>query len=228
MEYSIRKIQKNISKAALVCMIGACPLFMQDGSASEVSKDESIEIISGGIKYDSIKTYKEAEQKRNEKKIVSKSDGFEETSGKYIQALLKDIQRRSPGSLNSFSVMPNIWNVNADQYPTLCKVGIGIEPIQFQSSEEDDKTYDPFLQSYVAISRIGFNTGVNKVIEDFQAENGHVFSYKRLKSKDLEMVLSQSITKNGYQGPVLLMSNKKKLRIMTLQPQEKDDISNIP
>jgi hypothetical protein len=209
-------------------MIGGAFSFFLGKLASGNSQGESIEIISGGIKYKSIKTYKEAEQKRNEKKIVSKPDGFEETSGKYIQALLKDIQRRSPVSLNLFSAMPNIWNVNADQCPTLCKVGIGIEPIQFQSSEEDNKAYDPFLQSYAAISRIGFNTGVNKVIEDFQAENGQVISYKRLKSKDLENVLSQSITKNGYQGPVLLMSNKKKLRIMTLQPQEKDDIANMP
>ena len=70
--------------------------------------------------------------------------------------------------------------------------------------------------------------GVKKVIEDFQAEKGQSLSYKLLKKKDLEIVLSQSITKNGYEGPVLLMSNKKKLRIMTLQPQEKDGFSIVP
>ena len=118
--------------------------------------------------------------------------------------------------------------MNTDQGPILNDEEIVLEPVDPQSLEEDNKAYDPFLQSYVAISKIGFNTGVKKVIEDFQAEKGQNFSYKLLKKKDLEMVLSQSFTKNGYEGPVLLMSNKKKLRIMTLQPQEKDGISNVP
>ena len=203
----------------MACMIGACPLFMQDRAASADSKGEPIEIISGGIKYGSIEIYKEAE--REKKENVSR---IYETSAKYIQALLKNMQR----SLNFISVIPNIWSVNADQRPILNEEEIVLEPFDLQSLEEDNKAYDPFLQSYVAISKIGFNTGVKKVIEDFQAEKGQSLSYKLLKKKDLEIVLSQSITKNGYEGPVLLMSNKKKLRIMTLQPQEKDGFSIVP
>jgi hypothetical protein len=145
-----------------------------------------------------------------------------------MQTLLRNVQRHSQLPLNFISVIPSIWNVGIDQYPTLNKAEIVFEPIQIHSSEEDNKAYDAFLQSYVAISKIGFNTGVNKVIEDFQAEKGQTFPYKLLRKKDLEMVLSQSITKNGYEGPVLLMSNKKKLRIMTLQSQKEDDISNVP
>ena len=224
MEYSAKIIfQKDVVKAVSVLMIGGAFLFFLGKLASGNSQGESIEIISGGIKYESMETYREAEREKRES--VSK---IYETSVKYIQALLKNMQRHSQPPLNFLSAVPNIWNVNADQYPTLHKVDIGLEPIRSQSSEEDDKAYDPFLLSYVAISKIGFNTGVNKVIEDFQAEKGQTFPYKLLRKKDLEMVLSQSITENGYEGPVLLMSNKKKLRIMTLQSQEKNDISNMP
>jgi hypothetical protein len=62
MEYSMRRIQRSISKAALACMIGVCTLFIQGGSASGDSQGGSIEIISNGIKYESIKAYKEAER----------------------------------------------------------------------------------------------------------------------------------------------------------------------
>lgn len=215
-------------KAALVCMLGVSFSLSLGGLALGNSRDGSIEIISGGVKYESLLIYKEAERERNQRENVSRRQEFSDASVKYIQALLKDMQRHNQLLLNFLSEMPNIWNVNAGQSPTLSKGKLMIEPFLRQSPEESNNAYDPFLQSYIAISRIGFNTGVNKVIEDFQAEKGRAFSYKYLKKKDLEMALSQSFTENGYEGPILLMSNKKNIRIMALQSQEKDAIPNMP
>jgi hypothetical protein len=209
-------------------MLGVSFSLSLGGLALGNSRDGSIEIISGGVKYESLLIYKEAERERNQRENVSRRQEFSDASVKYIQALLKDMQRHNQLSLSFLSEVPNIWNVNAGQFPTLGKVKLMIEPFLRQSLEESNNAYDPFLQSYIAISRIGFNTGVNKVIEDFQAEKGRAFSYKYLKKKDLEMALSQSFTENGYEGPILLMSNKKNIRIMALQSQEKDAIPNMP
>lgn len=175
--------------------------------ALENSFNAPIEVISAGKKYQSFQDYKNAGHGQIQKdKAVVHFHGLEELGMENIQSILTGIQKRSFMPLVYFCGMPYLKE-KASSFNKDDEAGT-------QLSKESEKLPDPL---YVAISRVGFNTGVMRVIEDFQKDKTQGLSYKSLKPKDLEIMLRDSFAGDDYDGPILLISDKKKLRIMTLE-----------
>jgi hypothetical protein len=180
-----------------------------------VASEGVIEIISAGKKYGSIGDYKKAE----ENSIMLSQSGEDElklNKKGFLLPLVKRIDMK--GHLPIESLFNVEFQVNTENFQKMV-ANTNIQGESVNIDPMNDVTlaiYKQFLPSFIAMRKIGFETGITKVIEDFQINNKGVVSYKRLKSSDLESVLSQSFSEGSYQGPILLISDKKKVRIMTL------------
>ena len=66
------------------------------------------------------------------------------------------------------------------------------------------------------------------MVEEFQQDILGNFRSKRLMAKDLESTLRQSFGSMDYDGPILIISHQKKLRIMTLQSENAGGDQHLP
>lgn len=195
MKYSENK-NSRYNFDGIVLLLIFCAACGQNVFALE--RQAGIEIIADGKKYDSIEDYRE----RQAAAARSRSK-----DGLAMQYVLNHVKRyvRYPLDVNPKAADIQQWVLGT---------------AKTKEKQPSGNTYDPFLESYSLISRIGFNTGISKVIEDFQHDIQGKFSSKHLKPKDLESTLRQSFGGMDYTGPILIISHQKKLRIMTLETQE--------
>ena len=172
--------------------------FSLDNTLALEENNGSFEIIADGKKYGSMQSYQESKQKKVQENWGSlESQWRDKRDIGGIEFFFQDTLRH----IRHLDLKPDIHSMKT--------VGIGkqlaLDSIELTQSikelkwqEKANKTYDPFLESYGVISRIGFNTGITKVIEDFQSQiNGSIY-YKHLLAKDLESVLDQSFANNDY------------------------------
>lgn len=186
------------------------------------SGNEGIEIISAGNRYKSIEDYKEVEN-RNNTDVQSGSQNLN------LEEIVEPIVFSKIGNHISQLPFESIFQrrIRLDK-ENLLKLTLASQNSLLGQKLSGDSAvvYEQFLPAFIAMRKVGFNTVVERVIEDFQRNNGDVIYYKYLKSKDLESVLGQSFAGGDYQGPILLISDKKKLRIMTLESVPDESTAN--
>ena len=186
----------------VVCLCAWAPLVLGQ-------EQRSIEVIADGQRYESIEKYREARRAKLKMPAWNKTQAGKR---KTVAGLLrKALYRRYTSSvLTGGRHYTGPKDIERYLYPSM-------------GSTEDDQgvgnNFDPFLESYSRISRLGFNTGVARIVEEFRDTSQDGIKYKRLMPKDLETTLSRSFEAGDYTGPILIISHQKKLRIMTLEGQ---------
>lgn len=156
-----------------------------------------IEIIVHGKKFESIEQYRQSKQNVQDQKALGRSV----ISGKRFVSPLFYFASKNP-DLIRFDQVQNLSNKQSSK--------------TFLKREKMLRPYDQLLPAFAAMSKVGFNTGVIKMIEAFQKAGSDTIVYKSINSKDLENTLSESFPEGGYSGPILLISDKNKVRILTL------------
>lgn len=91
-------------------------------------------------------------------------------------------------------------------------------------SGEDGVIADPFASSYKTFYKVGFNAGVDRAVEDFTVGNDRTSALEQVSAKDLEEALEKSF--EAHDGPLLLMSDHKKVKVMALEPLESKAVSD--
>lgn len=196
-------------------VLGAVFLACQpEAFASE--KQSGIEIFANGRKYDSIDEYR---IDRMSKAVVRLESSGPQRDWVNIQNIVRSIQNLMA---SPFDIAPRSHVLKDTDVKQITLKAFKV------TEKQPANGYDPFLESYGLISRIGFNTGINKVVEEFQQDILGNFRSKRLMAKDLESTLRQSFGSMDYDGPILIISHQKKLRIMTLQSENAGGDQHLP
>lgn len=186
---------------------------LTDGACVFGQSPVAVEVFVDGKRYESLEQYKEArrESLNHSAPVMFRKDRTLKRSS-WERLLKNDLGRRF-----RYSIVTGrryfLSSADVQRY---------LEPQEdaARSAQEAVSFNEPFLEFHSRISRLGFNTGVALVIEDFLGQTVEVGYYKRLLVKDLETTLSRSFENSDYSGPILIISHNKKLRIMTLEDRE--------
>ncbi len=196
----------NINRGITVLIFG-CVLCLAARTPFVLGQESSIEVIADGQRYESIEKYKEARMGKLKRPVRGTAQSGKR---KTVAGLLR----------NAVSLQYASSVLTAGRFYTGPR---DIEKylkssMDVKGADQDAETsFDPFLESYSRISRLGFNSGVARIVEEFAEHAKDSIQYKRLLAKDLEATLSRSFEAGDYSGPILIISHKKKVRIMTLE-----------
>lgn len=174
----------------------------------------SIEVIADGQRYESIEKYKEARIGKLKRSVRGGAHSGKRTSmaGLLIDAL-SQCYASTVLSAGRFHAGPR----EIEKY---LRSSMGVKV----TDQDTESYFDPFLESYSRISRLGFNSGVARIVEEFAEHAKDGTQYKRLMARDLEATLSRSFEGSEYTGPILIISHKKKVRILTLEDGAKAQV----
>lgn len=180
---------------------------------------KDIEIISAGKRYESLRIYKQSESMKNLANQMA-AEKLMEQKGIVPLSIFKRRDRLSQFPWES--VLRGVMDLNMQNIQTVLNVSLkaGIRQEKRESKRDAEFIYNQYLPSFIAMRKVGYNTVIANIIEDFYQANGKTVYYKQLKPQDLEEALSRSIEDGDYTGPILLISDKKKLRIMTLDSSQ--------
>lgn len=206
--FKVRILLKSDCYAVLLlsCLIGC---FYGNNMVFADDSRFTIEIIAGGKRFTSFEQYEQSKRKlnlrRNEEIFLNSSS-----------------PRLFMTSLNFFT--PNIFRINKfvrclsnqEKCYQFKNKGFGFKEDAVLGR------YELYFPAFLAMSTVGFNTGVMRMIKAFQNRGKKVAIYKSINPKDLADVLNESFPDEGYSGPILVMSDKNKLRIMTLDFTKED------
>lgn len=199
----------------LSCFLSVCAGFKN--VFAEIRND-SVEIIAGGRKYTSLEHYLLSKQSY----IVKSAE-----SGPFMRISFQIF------ITPLYCFMPNVYRFNSkDTYFewSVLRLGTGKDNKQLGKFKLNANGVfgwnEQFLPALLAMSKVGFNTGVIQMIKAFQNPKHTAMIYKNINSRELENVLSESFPDDGYSGPILLISDKNKLRIMTLDSKQKHAIDH--
>lgn len=206
------RLKRTIAYICCVLAFNCCYI----GYALAEQNVISIEIISAGKKYPSFEDYKRSADDLN---LMNRSNSENINPENGFKSFPFLVRRQFLNPLPIEALLNCSWEIDKGRFVK------GVTSIQDLKKAFNDENFsdlsvmmfEQFLPSFIAMRKIGYNTVITKVIDEFQKSNGSVISYKRLKSSDLEKVLSKSFSGGEYTGPILLISDKKKLRIMTLE-----------
>lgn len=158
----------------------------------------SIEIIVRGKKFDSIELYQESKQK-SEAKGSKVGDSWVVSREGFLGPLFYFV-----ADINNFRrIKQNFGGLPQEK-------GMDLRKQKFLGQ------YDRFFPAFAALSSVGFNTGVVRMIEAFHKLGDQAIVYKTIDRKDLANALDKSFPEGGYSGPILLISEKNKVRVLTL------------
>jgi hypothetical protein len=197
---------KSICLVSFFLVLGTGPLSAGEDPA------QPIEIFVGGKKYKSLEGYHE-EEKMNEDLARQKTAKQENVSE--VRQMFDETLRTSPNSLN-LKFDPNKMKTIYIKEPVF-------NPPPSYSADfltsKDVPHKDPFTHSYTTLNRLGFDQGIHKVISDFTLREKK-WKGQAIDSADLERVLRDSFGESTR--PLLLISDKGKLRVMELDSQDQD------
>jgi hypothetical protein len=196
-------------------MVGVLAFGAAAGTLSAAEEGDSIEIFVGGRKYDSVEGYRD-EEKKNEELTQQKTQAAQDVSTP-AQDNISELREMFDDALRSSNTP---LDLKFD--PTKMKT-VYIQPPpaaveQPVAAKEFTTTKDPFRHSYLMLSQVGFNDGIHQVISDFKVSKR--WKGGAVSAGELEEVLQKSLGESS--GPILLISDDNKLRVMQLEPQDNE------
>ncbi|GEM_PF-5958350 len=205
--------------AVSILATGGLPLLLWAEQAPEAKR---VEIFVEGKKYNSVEEYREEES--NESLNVSATT---QTEGGPLGNKKQDLDELQDMFAQAVRHAQRPLDLKFD--PRKIKTFYLKNFPQAQQPQENDRfslslkgqgsaVADPFTRSYAVFHQAGFNTGVNNVVGDFTTEKDQPADSKRINTQDIQRVLQESF--GVYDGPLLLMSDQKKLRVMVLEPSK--------
>lgn len=192
-----------------------------DGAFVFAQSPAAVEVFVDGKRYESLEKYKEARRDA----LKGPTSAVSQKKQKRERFSLAKLLKNDLGGRFRHSIL-----TGRRYYLSSADVQRYLEPQEnsARGAQEFVSLNESFLEFYSRISRLGFNTGVARVVEDFRGQSVNVNYYKRLLAKDLETTLSRSFEKSDYSGPILIISHNKKLRIMTLGDREEQTQAMSP
>jgi hypothetical protein len=202
----------------LLCL-GTGMLFADDGG------QQPIEIFSGGKKYASMEVYRQ-EEKMNSQPVEKKDEAGEATSAEdnfsETRQMFDDALRTAKNPL-SLKFNPTKMKTIYIQKPVAAS-SLAKAPAAFRASKSSIFTKDPLTQSYILLNQMGFDQGVHNVVSEFTL--GKQWRGTAIDSSDLERVLRDSFGDSTQ--PVLLISDRGKLRLMELDEKQSQTGDQAP
>ncbi len=204
---------KYSGKFIVVVLIGTVSLCVQ-GNAQE-PEGGAIEIFSGGKHYDSMEGYrKKAGEEKDVIGLENSGVEFTEVREMFDQAVQSSATpldiKFDPTKMKTIHIKP----ADAAVVPS------GDSP----AVESRETIKDPFVHSYTLLNKIGFNAGIKDIVSEFAAAPTAGREKKVVSAKDLQKILQDSFGDSNQ--PILLISDDKKLRVMTLDPKDLDTTAN--
>lgn len=211
-------LNKEFSSIVFIGVLGLFPLLW----AQQAFGAENVEIFVQGKKYDSFGEYRDEEKKKNlDSRIAAEKRnsaiGPKKQNLDEFQMMLGEVMFRS-------------------QLPLELTFGSGqIKKFYFKdflNARPEDKTSqdaslakdqalvvaDPLARSYEAIHQVGFNAGIDRVVDEFTVGKDRSAGLEKVGAKGLEQELKEASV--VYDGPLLLMSDQKTIKVMALEPLE--------
>ena len=196
--------------------------------AEQAPEARRVEIFVEGKKYDSLEEYREEEKnkileavaatQKEDSPVDHKKEDLDELQDMFGQAVRR-AQRPLDLKFDPRKVKTlYLKNLSSRQQPKK----VGQDPVSLKG--QGSAVADPFAPSYAVFHQAGFNTGINRVVKDFTVGNEAPGDPRRVNAQDLERVLQKSL--GMYDGPLLLMSDQKRIRVMVLEPPEDGALGN--
>lgn len=191
---------------------------------AEIPDAKSVEIFVEGKKYSSLEDYRE-EEKRLAQAFAEAQKGLPSSKDQELaelRSMFEQAARRVDHPLD--------LTFDPSKVKTIYLKGFSSAPLSTDGQEhsllkdKESVVADPFTRSYAVIYQVGVNTGVHSIVEDFVAGESRPGDVGRVNKKDLERVLQESL--GVYEGPLLLMSDQKRIRVMVLEPPQSDTADN--
>jgi hypothetical protein len=192
----------------LISVLGLGPLLW----AQQAFGAQNVEIFVQGKKYNSIEEYRE-EEKRNIT-IVHKKQSLDE-----FQIMLEQVISRSRPPLELTFGSGQIKKFYFKDFLNARPEDKTSQDVSL--SKDQTAVADPFARSYETIQQVGFNAGVDHVVNEFAVGKDRSAGSEKVSAKDLDKALKE--TSVAYDGPLLLMSDQNKIKVMALEPTEGKD-----
>ena len=213
-----------VATVIVLMLIGSGPLIW-----AQAAKDQHVEIFVEGRKYNSIEDYREEEKNKNLQSIAitqagDVSVGQEKQGFDELRKMSGEIVRHAGHPLGVTFDPHKVKALYLKDFLTKQPV----EKVEQNPVSMKDRGFsiaDPLARSYTVFHQVGFNAGINHAVDDFIIGHDQSGVPQQVNRQDIDRVLEESLGTDD--GPLLFVSDQKKIRVMALEPLESKAISNI-